>query len=434
MKLQRPKGTNDILPIELKEKEQFKSSDWQHVEQVARSVFADYQYQEIRTPIFENYEVFSRAVGDTSDIVSKEMYDFYDKGNRHISLRPEGTAAVVRAYVEHKLFAPEHISPTKLFYQGPMFRFERPQAGRSRQFHQIGVECFGSVNPATDVESIAMAMRFFDQLGLKRITLVINTLGDKSSRETFRQALIDYLLPFKDELSEDSASRLAKNPLRVLDSKDKRDIAIVANAPSILDYLNEASQAHFEAVKTMLEALNIPYVIDSNMVRGLDYYNHTIFEVTSDAIGNAKTTICGGGRYDGLVEYFDGPKTAGFGFALGVERLLLTLKAEEIKLASNLPLNVYLVALGESVNVAALQIVQAIRNQGFSAERDVLNRKAKAQFKTADKLNSELIATLGEDELNQSVIKIKNAKTREERAYPLNQVYQDFALIYDELI
>ncbi|MCH4168256.1 MAG: histidine--tRNA ligase [Streptococcaceae bacterium] len=434
MKLQRPKGTNDILPVQNNEKDQFKSSDWQFVEETARLVFNDYQFQEIRTPIFENYEVISRSVGDTTDIVTKEMYDFYDKGNRHITLRPEGTAPVVRAYVEHKLFAPEHLNPTKLFYQGPMFRYERPQAGRLRQFHQIGAECFGSANPATDAEMIAMAMAFFEQLGLTKIRLVINSLGDPESRSAYRQALINYLEPLQDQLSEDSKRRLHENPLRVLDSKDRQDKVVVANAPSILDYLNAASFSHFEAVKAMLEALGIDYEIDSNMVRGLDYYNHTIFEIMSDATANAQTTICAGGRYDGLVEYFDGPPTPGFGFALGIERVLLTIKAEEIELPTSQPINAYVVVLGETANLEALKIVQAIRSQGFSAERDMLNRKAKAQFKTADRLDSELIITIGENELATQKVKIKNAETREEKDFDLSQLYANFAILYDEMV
>lgn len=433
MKLQRPKGTNDTLPIQTNAKDQFKTSDWQFVEATARSVFNQYQYQEIRTPIFENYEVISRSVGDTTDIVSKEMYDFYDKGERHITLRPEGTAPVVRAFVEHKLFAPEHVSPTKVYYQGPMFRYERPQAGRLRQFHQIGAECFGSNNPATDAESIAMAIDFFKTLGLKKMRLVINSLGDKESRQAYRQALIDYLEPFEAELSEDSKRRLHENPLRVLDSKDRNDKKVVSHAPSILDFLNEESRKHFETVKTMLDALEIPFEIDSNMVRGLDYYNHTIFEIMSDAIGSAQTTICAGGRYDGLVEYFGGPQTPGFGFALGIERVLITLKAEGIELTDKKPITAYVVALGETVNLEALKLVQSIRKQGFSCERDVLNRKAKAQFKTADKLNSQLIITLGENELAEKAVNIKNAKTRVEKTYQLSQVYENFGTILEEL-
>lgn len=295
MKLQKPKGTQDILPVA--------AAKWQYVEGVARETFKQYHYGEIRTPMFEHYEVISRSVGDTTDIVTKEMYDFYDKGDRHITLRPEGTAPVVRSYVENKLFAPEVQKPVKLYYIGSMFRYERPQAGRLREFHQIGVECFGSANPATDVETIAMAYHLFERLGIKEVTLHLNSLGNAASRAAYRQALIDYLSPMRETLSKDSQRRLDENPLRVLDSKEKEDKIAVANAPSILDYLDEESQAHFDAVRSMLEVLAIPYVIDTNMVRGLDYYNHTIFEFITE-VDQSELTICAGGRYDGLVEYF----------------------------------------------------------------------------------------------------------------------------------
>lgn len=286
MKLQKPKGTQDILPKD--------SGKWQYVEEFARNTFKKYNYAEIRTPLFEHYEVISRSVGDTTDIVTKEMYDFYDKGDRHITLRPEGTAPVVRSYVENKLFAPEIQKPVKLYYMGSMFRYERPQAGRLREFHQIGVECFGSNNPATDVETIAMAAQFFNEIGIRNVTLQLNSLGNAESRATYRQALIDYLMPLKDNLSKDSQRRLEENPLRVLDSKEKEDKLAVENAPSILDYLDKESQTHFQAVRSLLEALEIPYTINTNMVRGLDYYNHTIFEFTADVAGN-ELTICAGG-------------------------------------------------------------------------------------------------------------------------------------------
>lgn len=263
MTLQKPKGTQDILPQE--------TVKWQYVENIARKTFKKYHYGEIRTPMFEHYEVISRSVGDTTDIVTKEMYDFHDKGDRHITLRPEGTAPVVRSYVENKLFAPEVQKPVKVFYIGSMFRYERPQAGRLREFHQLGVECFGSNNPAIDAETIAMAYQLFNELGIKDVTLHLNSLGNKESRKAYRQALIDYLIPMKDKLSKDSQRRLEENPLRVLDSKEKEDKEAVENAPSILDYLDDDSQAHFQGVRDMLEVLDIPYVIDTNMVRGLDY-------------------------------------------------------------------------------------------------------------------------------------------------------------------
>ncbi|MGM0111434.1 histidine--tRNA ligase [Enterococcus sp. DIV0187] len=426
MSYQRPKGTNDILPGE--------SEKWQFVEETARLVFNDYQYQEIRTPIFEHYEVISRSVGDTTDIVSKEMYDFHDKGDRHVTLRPEGTAPIVRAYVENKLYGPEFKKPYKVYYTGPMFRYERPQKGRLRQFHQIGVEAFGSENPSLDVEVMAMAMDFFKQLGINQLRLVINTLGDKETRTNYRQALITYLEAHEEELSEDSRRRLHENPLRVLDSKDRKDQPIVSDAPSILDYLSDYAKEYFEGVTKTLEYLNISYEIDHRMVRGLDYYNHTIFEIMSDAPGmGAQTTICGGGRYDGLVEELGGPETPGIGFAMGIERILLTLEQEDVMIPSAASLDAYVVGLGEATNMESLKVVQAIRGFGFSADRDFMGRKAKAQFKTADKEGAKLVLTLGEDELSNGVINVKDLATREEKAFPLTDIYEDFAAIYDEM-
>ena len=424
MKLQKPKGTQDILPKD--------SGKWQYVEEFARNTFKKYNYAEIRTPLFEHYEVISRSVGDTTDIVTKEMYDFYDKGDRHITLRPEGTAPVVRSYVENKLFAPEIQKPVKLYYMGSMFRYERPQAGRLREFHQIGVECFGSNNPATDVETIAMAAQFFNEIGIQGVTLQLNSLGNAESRAAYRQALIDYLTPLKDSLSKDSQRRLEENPLRVLDSKEKEDKLAVENAPSILDYLDEESQTHFQAVRSLLEALEIPYIINTNMVRGLDYYNHTIFEFTADVAGN-ELTICAGGRYDSLVAYFGGPETAGFGFGMGVERLLLVLEKQGVELPLEDSLDVYIAVLGEGANNKALEIVQALRKQGFTAERDYLNRKLKAQFKSADTFGAKVLITLGESEIESKQVTIKNNQTREELIVDLNQIQEDFQVIFKQV-
>ena len=424
MKLQKPKGTQDILPAD--------SAKWQYVENVARETFKKYNYGEIRTPMFEHYEVISRSVGDTTDIVTKEMYDFHDKGERHITLRPEGTAPVVRSYVENKLFAPEVQKPVKVYYIGSMFRYERPQAGRLREFHQLGVECFGSKNPATDVETIAMAYQLFNTLGIKDVTLHLNSLGNTESRLAYRQALIDYLTPIRESLSKDSQRRLDENPLRVLDSKEKEDKVAVENAPSILDYLDEESQAHFDEVRTMLESLNIPYVIDTNMVRGLDYYNHTIFEFIT-TIDKSELTICAGGRYDSLVEYFGGPETAGFGFGLGLERLLLVLDKQGITLPVEEGLDVYIAVLGSEANGKALELAQAIRHQGFKAERDYLGRKIKAQFKSADAFKAKTVITLGESELESGQVSVKNNTTREEVTVSFEELTENFAAVLDQL-
>ena len=424
MKLQRPKGTVDILPGE--------SEKWQFVEATMRRIFATYRFSEIRTPLFEHYEVISRSVGDTTDIVTKEMYDFYDKGDRHVTLRPEGTAPVVRSYVENKKFAPEVQKPFKVYYTGSMFRYERPQAGRLREFHQIGVENFGSKNPATDVETIAMAKAFFDQVGVKNIKLVINSLGDAETRERYREALIAYLEQHLEKLSDDSKRRLHENPLRVLDSKDKQDITIVKDAPSILDFLSDASQQHLTDVKTMLETLNIAYTVDQNMVRGLDYYNDTIFEFMTEIKGK-ELTICGGGRYDSLVSYFGGPDTPGFGFGIGVDRLLLVLEEQGVSLPVAQPLDVYVVVLGASANVAALKLVQSLREQGYTVERDVLNRKIKQQFKSAEEFGAKTIITLGESEVETGDIVVKNNATRAEVKTTLSDIQSQFDAVFTEV-
>jgi len=428
MKYQRPKGTADILPDE--------AVAWSYIETTAKKLFDNYRFHEIRTPIFENFEVFSRSAGDTSDIVTKEMYDFRDKGDRHITLRPEGTAGVVRAFVENKLYGPEHIKPVKLYYTGPMFRYERPQSGRLREFHQIGVEAFGSESPNLDVEVISMGMQLLKKLGIHNLKLVINTLGDQTTREAYRAALIAYLEPHFDELSDDSKVRLHKNPLRVLDSKDKDDQKLVADAPSILDYLSLESASHFETVKNLLKALNIDYTVDASMVRGLDYYNHTIFEIMANdkALGKGDVTVCAGGRYNGLVEELGGPETPGIGFGLGVERLLLLMQAQNAPLPAINPLDVYVVGIGDETKAETLKIVEKIRSNGFSADQDYLDRKPKAQFKTADRLNTKIVITIGNDELTNKVVNLKVMATGEEQQVKLEDVYKNFPELFGKFL
>lgn len=425
---QKPKGTHDILPGE--------SEKWQYVEQTAREVFKRYQYKEIRTPMFEHLELITRSVGESTDIVTKEMYDFKDKGGRHITLRPEGTAPVVRAYVENKLFGPEYANPYKVYYIGPMFRYERPQAGRLRQFHQIGIEVLGADNPAIDVEGIAAALALFSSLGLKKFKLVINSLGDLESRVAHRTALLNYLTPLEDQLSSDSKRRLKTNPLRILDSKEAQDQPIIESAPSILDYLNPASKSYFEAVKEMLTALAIPFEVDSNMVRGLDYYNHAIFEIMSDsdAFKGVNTTICAGGRYNGLVEEIGGPSIPGFGFGCGIERIILTLDAEQEKELVETKIDIYVVGLGEKTTIETLKLVEQLRQSGLSTERDYLNRKAKAQFKQANKLGARYLLILGEEELASDNVIIKDMATGDEQTYPLADVYQNSSKLFNHLL
>ncbi len=428
VKYQKIRGTADFLPET--------TTKWQYVEKKIESILDKYYFKEIRLPIFEQFELFARGVGETSDIVSKEMYDFYDKGDRHLALRPEGTAGVVRAYVENKIFGPEHHKPVKYYYNGPMFRFERPQSGRMRQFHQIGVEVYGSKNPAVDVETMALAMNIFESFGIKDLSLVINSLGNTESRIAYRGALIEYLEPHFDELSEDSQKRLHKNPLRVLDSKNKEDQKIVKDAPSVLEYLDTESKANFKEVQAMLELLEIPYEIDSNMVRGLDYYNDTIFEImTNDPNFGSNTTICAGGRYDQLVEEVGGPETEGFGFAIGLERLVMLLEGMNYEFPETHQLDAFIVMIGDEANQEALKLVQALRRHGLTAEREFIGRKPRSQFRTADRLNAKTVFTLGSNEIENRTVNMKLLETGKEVELNLDDIYgNDFAANYQEAL
>ncbi len=428
MNYQKIRGTADFLPET--------TNKWQYVEAKIEKILNKYYFKEIRLPIFEQFELFARGVGETSDIVSKEMYDFYDKGERHLALRPEGTAGVVRAYVENKIYGPEHHKPVKYYYTGPMFRFERPQSGRMRQFHQMGVEVYGTTNPAVDVETMALAMDIFQSFGIQDLSLVINSLGNTKSRIAYREALIEFLEPHYEELSEDSQARLHKNPLRVLDSKDEQDQKIVRHAPSVLDYLDEDSKAHFEEVKLMLELLGIPYEIDTNMVRGLDYYNDTIFEImTNDPNFGSNTTICAGGRYDSLVEEVGGPATAGIGFAIGLERLVMLLEAMNYDFPERHELDAFIVMIGKEANQEALKLVTALRKHGLTAEREFIGRKPKSQFRTADKLNAKVVFTLGSLEVENRTVNMKLLATGKEISLNLEEIYSDeFPQIYNETL
>ncbi|MBB1079634.1 histidine--tRNA ligase [Limosilactobacillus sp. STM2_1] len=407
MEYQKPKGTADILPGT--------TSLWQKVEQNAREVFNQYGYRGIRTPMFEDYNVFSRNVGDTSDIVEKEMYDFHDKGDRHIALRPEGTAGVVRAYVENKLYGPEYPKPYKVYYMGPMFRYERPQSGRQREFHQIGVEALNNESPQIDVEVISMAMALFKKFGVPNVKLVINTLGDKKVREDYREALINYLKPHYDELSKDSQERLYKNPLRVLDSKDAGDKKIVAEAPSILEYLDDESQAYFDEVQSLLKKLGIEFEIDTNMVRGLDYYNHTIFEIMSDSpvFGGGFTTVCAGGRYNGLISQLGGPEEGGIGFGMGVERLMLLLQEENPDFTPKDQLDVFFASADDQGDELAFEVLSKVRQRGIIADKDYSGVKVGKQIKEAFRRNAKYFAVFGSREVEEGTFQLKNATTKD---------------------
>ncbi|WP_100011919.1 histidine--tRNA ligase [Lentibacillus sediminis] len=414
MNMKAPRGTVDILPEE--------AAKWQYVEQKIKEICDRYHFTEIRTPLFEHTEVFQRGVGDSTDIVQKEMYTFNDRGGRSLTLRPEGTAPVVRAFVENKLFGLAS-QPVKLYYFAQMFRYERPQKGRMRQLNQFGVEVLGSADPAVDAEVIDLAMTVYKELGLTSLKLVINSLGDKESRENHRQALVDHFTPHKDELCEDCQVRLTQNPLRILDCKKDRNHPAMQTAPSILDYLNEESQNYFSQVKEYLDLMEIEYVVDKNLVRGLDYYNHTAFEIMSEAEGfGAITTLAGGGRYNGLAEELGGPDTAGIGFGMGLERLLMALEAENREIPLSTELDCYLVAVGEQAEKEAVRLIHQLRGAGIQADKDYTGRKMKAQFKAADRHQAKYVLVLGENELENNVISVKNMQSGEQTEVALSDL------------
>lgn len=401
MRVQKPKGTVDILPDS--------SGSWEKVEQIARDFFKRANYREIRTPSFENYEVFSRSSGETSDVVEKEMYDFNDKGGRHIALRPEGTAGVVRAYVENKLYGPDVVKPFNVYYIDNTFRYERPQAGRQREFHQIGVESFGSSSAFADVETIMMGHDLLAELGVKNYELHINSLGNAQVRQDYHDALVNYFTPVKDQLSEDSQRRLEKNPLRILDSKAEEDNKFLPDAPKIVDYLDEESKKNFDTITGMLDQLGINYVLDDDLVRGLDYYTGIIFEfmVEDKNLWESATTILGGGRYDHLVEEFDGPQTPAVGFGIGEERLMLVLKEQNPSLFEDSGIDFFITNIGDGTAMKAVEIVRSLREQGFKAQYDVDQKKLKAQFRKADRVHAKYVITLGAKELENGVLNIK---------------------------
>ncbi|AWM75385.1 histidine--tRNA ligase [Lactobacillus kullabergensis] len=408
MRVQRPKGTVDILPDE--------SGSWEKVEQILRDFFKRANYREIRTPSFENYNVFSRSSGETSDVVEKEMYDFNDKGGRHIALRPEGTAGVVRAYVENKLYAPEVAKPLNVYYIESTFRYERPQAGRQREFHQIGIESFGSSNPLADVETIVLAHDLLAKLGVKNYELHINTLGNAQVRQDYHDALVNYFKPVRDQLSDDSKRRLEKNPLRILDSKDEQDKQFLPKAPKIVDYLDQKSKENFDQILKILNQLKINYVIDNDLVRGLDYYTGVIFEfmVEDKSIWESASTIVGGGRYDNLVEEFDGPRTPAVGFGIGEERLMLVLQKQNPELFKDQGIDFFIANIGQGTEVKTVEIARLLRKQGLKVQYDVDQKKLKAQFKKADRAKAKYVITLGDKELAAEVLNVKrlsDAKT-----------------------
>ncbi|MBX9973163.1 histidine--tRNA ligase [Cytobacillus firmus] len=422
MSIRIPRGTQDILPGEVEK--------WQLIEEKARELCEKFQYREIRTPIFEHTELFLRSVGDTTDIVQKEMYTFEDRGGRSLTLRPEGTASTVRSFVEHKMYG-DASQPVKLYYMGPMFRYERPQAGRFRQFVQFGVEAIGSADPAIDAEVIALAMSLYRSMGLQKLKLIVNSLGDKESRSAHREALVSHFKPRIGEFCQDCQNRLEKNPMRILDCKQDREHELMKSAPSIIDYLNDDSKAYFEKVQKYLKNLDIDFTVDPNLVRGLDYYNHTAFEIMSNSEGfGAITTLCGGGRYNGLTEEIGGPEAPGIGFALSIERFIAALEAEKVDLPLNKGIDCYLVSLGEEAKDYTVGLLQKLRMAGYSAERDYLDRKIKAQFKAADRSNAKFVAVLGEDELKANKINVKSMESGEQTELDLDSFIEKFTELY----
>lgn len=399
--IQALRGTRDILPEEI--------GYWQWVEANARDILHRAAYREIRTPMFEQTELFERGIGEATDVVGKEMYTFTDRGDRSITLRPENTAGVVRSLIEHSLYAQGGVQ--RLWYTGPMFRYERPQAGRQRQFHQLGVEVLGSADPRADVEVIALATDLLQALGLKNLHLDINSVGTPADRHHYRTALVDYFTQHKDDLDADSQDRLTRNPMRILDSKDERTQAIALDAPSILDYLSPDSHQHFEKVQQYLTDLSISYTLNPRLVRGLDYYTHTAFEIMSDDLG-AQATVCGGGRYDGLVAELGGPATPAVGWAIGMERLILLL--QQLHPPQATALDFYVVSRGDRAEAQALQVAQTLRQQGFTVEMDLSGSAFGKQFKRADRSGAIACLVLGDAEAEQGVVNLKWLKSGEQ--------------------
>lgn len=406
MSIPIPPGVFDIIPGA---KETWRSSHlWNYVEETIRQIARAYGYLEIRTPLFERTELFQRGVGETSDIVSKEMYTFQDKGGRWMSLRPEGTAPVMRAFVEHNLdqVAPSH----KLFYIAPMFRYERSQAGRYRQHHQFGAEAIGNGSPEQDVELIDMIWTLYQRLGLKHLQLSLNSIGDVTCRLNFRRALQDFLQPHINQLSADSKNRFNTNPLRILDSKDPEDQKLLVNAPSILDMLTDSCKDHFNEVQKLLKALKIPFVINPLLVRGLDYYNRTVFEITAGELG-AQNSIAGGGRYDGLMKQLGGPDLPCIGFGAGLERIIQTLLKQEVHVPPVARPTLFLIALGDEAKTACFTILHQLRQQGVAAQMDFSGRKLGKIMQYADQLKAKYVVVVGENELRTQEVELKEMGT-----------------------
>ncbi|MDD4802414.1 MAG: histidine--tRNA ligase [Syntrophomonas sp.] len=411
MQVKAPRGTYDVLPPD--------SKKWQFIEQIIEETAHLFGYNEIRTPVFEHTELFERGVGETTDIVTKEMYTFQDKSNRSLTLRPEGTASCVRALVEHSVYG--GVMPVKWYYSGPMFRYDRPQTGRYRQFHQFGVEAFGSHSPYLDAEIIMLLVQILHNLGLIDYELHLNSVGCPVCRETYRQILITHINPVKEKLCPDCQSRYEKNPLRVLDCKIEDCKQAITDFPFIFDHLCDNCKQHYNLVKSTLEAGGIHYLHDNNLVRGLDYYTNTAFEIHIPSIG-AQSAVGGGGRYNGLVKACGGPDIPGIGFALGMERLLLALDGVPEYKEPYSSLDVFLAVLDDKYDVQAMQVLERLRTAKIMADRDYTGRSMKAQMKYADKLGARIVVLMGEDEVNRGFFTIRDMQSREQLEVKSEQI------------
>ena len=406
-----PRGTKDILPDT--------SSHWQYLEQVAANTCKLYGYQEIRTPIFEHTELFLRGIGDTTDIVEKEMYTFTDRGDRSITLRPENTAAVVRSFLEHKLYA--GVQPTKLFYIGPMFRYDRPQAGRFRQFHQFGIEAIGSLGPLIDAEIMMLAVQFLHSLGLEDLTLYLNSVGCPTCRPVYRTILQDFLRDKLPELCQDCQARFERNPMRILDCKNEHCSRLTQGAPQMGECLCDECSTHFEQLKKLLTAAEISFTLNPRLVRGLDYYTKTAFEIQYAPLG-AQSAVCGGGRYDGLIEECGGQPTPGIGFAIGLERVMLALEKQSLLPPLSQGIDVFVVAIGSEAQGMAYKLLCNLRQTGITSDMDFLNRSLKAQMKHANKYPAKFAAIIGDDEVVQNQVLLKDMQTGMQKNVDINDV------------
>ena len=406
-----PRGTKDILPDTV--------GDWNYVEGEIRELCRRFGYSEIRTPIFEHTELFQRGIGEGTDVVDKEMYTFTDRGERSITLRPENTASAVRAYLQNKLYAQSNL--VKLFYIGSMFRYDRPQAGRMREFHQFGVEALGEANPAVDAEVILLAMNLLEGLGLKDLELSINSVGCPKCRSKYRTMLQDFFRDKLEDLCEDCRSRFERSPLRILDCKKDSDKPYMADAPKITDCLCEECAEHFAKLKELLTSAGISFTHDPRLVRGLDYYTKTAFEIKYPPLG-AQSAVAGGGRYDGLIEEMGGNPTPAVGFATGLERLLLALESQNLLPEKNRSVDAYVVALGETAQAEGFKLLNSLRQQGLSAAMDFAGRSMKAQMKQANKMGAKYSVILGEDEISEGVVMLRSMEDSSQAKVPMNQV------------